>query len=179
MIQIKPPMFFCRGERVRDLDRKAIVDPVPHSTGAYDQVVDEARVALAKEEAASRHALQMLQNDLTTNLFVIEDACTEATVETSLTTTTATGQTPPVVSSACYVDVTGDLLTSLAGLQHHNQDQQVSVQETPMTLKQLVAETVSDQDYQPAMEQPVNGKFRRFLPFPLNLPNSSPFSTVC
>lgn len=75
------------------------------------------------------------------------------------------GERTPVVSTACYVDVTGDLLTSLAGLQHRiSNEQQMSVQsvqgvqEPPMTLKQLVAETVSDQNYSQTIEQPVNGK---------------------
>lgn len=106
--QIKPPIFFCKNEKVRsvrqnnfvndymyDEDVKVVLDgnnyPIYDNSRRRTQgksVVDEARVALAKEEAASRFALQMLQKDInvTSNLFVIEDACTEATVQTSLTT---------------------------------------------------------------------------------------------
>lgn len=102
--QIKPPIFFCKNEKVRSVrhsnyvsdilygeeDVKVVLDgnyQVYNNAKRRSQnlIVEEAHVALAKEEAASRFALEMLQKNISVTSFVIEDSCTEATVETSLT----------------------------------------------------------------------------------------------
>lgn len=100
--QVRPPAFFRRGERVRT----SCSDPSSGrgSVSVSAVTVDEAHVALAKEEAASRFALQMLQKDLTSNLFVIEDACTEATVETSLAPRVEDEPPPPMTLKQLVAD---------------------------------------------------------------------------
>lgn len=101
----KPPVFFSKNEKSRyyfkekdvnmfERNIKFMVDganyPMYDSSRrrrpSQPKVADGAHIALAKEEAASRQALEMLQKDMTStgNVFVIDESCTEATVQTDL-----------------------------------------------------------------------------------------------